>query len=240
MVRLTLVCAAAVLAATIVGACVVVFLGATVMAIEPAEPRDRPAPPLMGPEDEPLRVTVLGTSLSSASRYHWPDEVADQLSSRIGRVVEVRRVALPGATSTWGTRQVDRVIATRPDVVLIELAVNDADVRRHLSVRASTAHHENILTGLRAGRPETTIVLLTMNPASGVRAWARPFLSRYYAQYVQLAERHDTGLVDLYPRWNALSASERDLSDGLHPSDEAATRVLVEPVVQTLADATRR
>ena len=115
--------------------------------------------------------------------------------------------------------------------------MNDADVRNHLTVSASVARHERLLTGLRAGRPEATVVLLTMSPASGPRGWARPFLSRYYAAYVGLAQRNDAGLVDLYPRWTALPAGDRDLADGLHPSDAAATRVITGPVVDALAAA---
>lgn len=236
--RLTLAAGAALMAAAIAGACVVI-LGGTVMAVEPTEPRDRAAPPIVGSEGRALRMTVLGTSLSSASRYHWPDEVGEQLSIRISRPVEVQRVVQPGATSTWGTDQIERVVATRPDIVLVELAVNDADLRHRLTVAASITRHESILSGLRTRRPEATIVLLTMNPASGPRAWARPFLSRYYAEYVELAQHHEAGLVDLYPRWNALGTDERELGDGLHPSDAAATRVVVEPVVETLAAATR-
>jgi len=236
-VRRTLVGGAALLAATVACSSVVVVLGATVLAVEPAAPRDRAAPAFVSPEGRPLQVTVLGTSLSSASRYRWPDEVGAELSRRIARPVEVHRVAQPGGTSTWGTTQIERVAATRPDVVVVELSVNDADVRHHLSVRDSVARHESILDGLASARPEASVVLVTMSPAVGPRAWARPFLSRYYAAYVALAQRHDAGLVDLYPRWNALPADERELGDGLHPSDTAATRVVVGPVVGILAAA---
>jgi acyl-CoA thioesterase-1 len=240
LVRQTLVGGAALLAAALACSSVVVALGATVLAVEPAAPRDRAAPASASPAGRPLRLTVLGTSLSSAGRYRWPDEVGAQLSARIGRPVEVHRVAQPGATSTWGTAQVERVVATRPDIVVVELAVNDADVRHHLTVGASVSRHERVLTGLAAARPEATVVLLTMSPASGPRAWVRPFLSRYYAAYVALAQRCDVGLVDLYPRWNALPATERELNDGLHPSDAAATRVVVGPLVDSLASAAGR
>ena len=223
--------------ATLMGASIVVVLGATVFAIAPAAPRDRPVPSLTIADDRPLRITILGTSLSAPSRYTWPDDVASRVSGQIGRPVEVRRVTQPGASSTWGVSQVGSVLVAQPDVVLIEFAVNDADARHHMTVQGSVARHEQMLAGLQAGGHPPVIVLLTMNPASGPRAWARPFLSRYYAEYVGLAERHDTGLVDLYPRWLALPDDRRDLLDGLHPSDAAASREIVGPVTDALVRA---
>lgn len=228
----------ALLAAAIAGPAFVVVLGATALAVVPADPRDRAAPSLTSRTSDPLRITVLGTSLSSSSRYRWPDEVGVSLARRIGRAVEVRRVAQPGATSSWGADQVDRVLETEPDVVLVELAINDADVRNRVSVPGSLEQHERTLAGLGAGARAPVVVLLTMNPATGPRAWARPFLSRYYAGYVGLAERYDTGLVDLYARWCAVPADGRDLPDGLHPTDSAASSVIVEPVVDVVARAT--
>jgi lysophospholipase L1-like esterase len=218
----------------IASACVIVIMGATVLAIEPDEPRDRAAPPLSKRLDKPIRVTFLGTSLSAPSRYTWPDEVGRHLAARTGLPVDVRRVTEPGATSTWGSRQIDNVLSTDPDVVVIEMAVNDADVRHRLTLHASVAQHEHILAGLTGRQGHPAIVLLTMNPATGIRAWARPFLSRFYAEYVALAERYDTGLVDLYARWLRLPHFERELVDGLHPSDVAATRMIVGPVVDSL------
>lgn len=224
------------LAAVVVGSGLAVALGATVLAVEPAEFRDRGAP-MIAASSGPLRITILGTSLSSAGRYRWPDEVGSRLAELLDRPVEIVRIALPGATSEWGVDQVDRVRATNPDIVLIEFAVNDADTRHFIDVERSTNLHEQIITGLTAGGQGPTIVLLTMNPGTGPRAWMRPFLSRYYASYVNLAERYDTGLVDLYARWTALPCGGIDSEDGLHPTDGAASDVIVAPVTDALAMA---
>lgn len=229
-------CAVMSILGVVTGAGLVVALGATVMAVEPIDPRDRAAPKI-GATSDPLRITVLGTSLSSASRYRWPDEVGAQVSALLGRPVETTRITQPGATSEWGAEQVDRVIATDPDVVLIEFGVNDADARNFMTVERSAAWHEQIIAALTTDGQGPAIVLLTMNPATGPRAWLRPFLSRYYAGYVDLAARYNTGLVDLYARWIALPESEADTDDGLHPSDSAATRVIATPVADALAMA---
>jgi acyl-CoA thioesterase-1 len=234
--RLTVCFGGASLLLAITGVWLVVALGATVLAIEPTEPRDRAVPTSIQGEG-PLRVTVLGTSLSSAGRYQWPDVVGARLSTRIGRPVEISRVTQSGATSAWGAGQINRVLKTNPDVVLVEFAVNDADARHLLTVGDSVARHERILTALKSGGHEPVVVLLTMNPAFGPRAWVRPFLSRYYEEYVGLSQRADTGLVDLFARWGVLPEAAYEMHDGLHPSDSAATHVIVGPVVDALANA---
>lgn len=214
-------------------------LGATVFAIRPDSPRDREVPSLALPAKEPLRITFLGTSLSAPGRYIWPDEVGSRVSGLIGHPVVVHRVTRPGADSTWGATQTDAVLATHADVVVIEFAINDADVRHHMTVADSVAEHAQILTNLGAASHAPVVILMTMNPAAGPRAWVRPFLSRYYAEYVGLSERHNTGLVDMYARWLELPDDRRDLVDGLHPSDTAASRAIVGPLADSVAHAVR-
>lgn len=186
-----------------------------------------------------LRVTVVGTSLSTAERYTWPDLAGRDLCERVGKPVKVTRVAMGGATSAWAVSHADQIVSTRPDIVLVELSVNDADIRRCTTVKSSVAHHEDLLRLLKAERRNATILLLTMNPASGPRAWTRPFLSRYYATYVSLARQFDTGLVDIYARWLVRPADERQFPDGLHPVDGDASKVIVAPVVDAMARTLR-
>ena len=219
-------------------ACVVLLatFAATVLDIGATKPRDRAVPAFRDGPDS-LRITVLGTSLSSANRYQWPDIVGARVSTRLGRPVNVERITQPGATSAWGVDQIDRVLATNPDIVLVEFAVNDADARNFLTVGGSMAQHEQIFVALRSRGHKPAVVLLTMNPAFGPRAWLRPFLSRYYAEYVALAERNDTGMVDLYARWRAFPDAALHFNDGLHPSDTAATLVIVGPVVDAITRA---
>jgi len=231
---------AAVLVTAAVASTAVVIAGSTVLAVQPSTPRDRVVPLSLPTEGRPLRVTVLGTSLISPSRHRWPDQLAGRLGERLGLPVEVTRVTRSGATSVWGEAQVGVVVAGDPDLVLVELAVNDADVRDGLSIESSVERHEAILRGLRHAHPSRAVVLLTMNPASGPRSWTRPFLSRYYAEYVDLAQRCDVGLVDLYARWLTLPTADRDLVDGLHPTDATASRMIVDPVVDALEEAVVR
>lgn len=171
----------------------------------------------------------MGTSLTAL--YDWPDQVADELAACLGRDVDLSVIARPGAQSPWGVAQLDRVADSAPEIVIVEMAINDADVRDGIWLRDSRAAHGDIVTGLQAMTPTPQIVLMTMSPAQGLRGWLRFRLGRYYGVTVELAAERGIGLLDMYPRWMALARGDRGLQgDGLHPeaavADPFITRAL--------------
>ena len=176
--------------------------GAALFFFGPARPSndigDRPLAPL---PQGPLRIVAFGTSLTA--KNDWPDALGPVLETCRGAPVEIRRVAKPGAGSAWALGDVDAVIAAAPDLVLLEFAINDAEIRKGAALATARETHDRILTALKAGLPEAQILLMTMNPAHGLRGLARPYLADHYAQYRALAESHGVGLLDLYPRWRA-------------------------------------
>lgn len=200
----------------------------------------RPAPglgdrPLAALPEGPLKVVAFGTSLTA--KNDWPAALAPRLETCRGAPVEILEIARPGAGSDWGETQLEEVIAAAPDLVLMEFAINDADIRDGQSPAAARATHDRILEALRTALPEARILLLTMNHASGLRGLARPWLATHYAQYRDLAEAHGTGLLDLYPRWRAAPPEIRTLADGLHPSDAQVRAVLMDPLEAAICAA---
>ena len=175
---------------------------------------------------------VLGTSLSV--RSDWPQGLGEALSGCLSRPAEVEVIARPGATSAWGLAQVGRVAAADPDVVIVEFAINDADLADGLRLGRSFSAHDTLLSEIAALVPDARLLLMTMNHARGPRGWARPRLEAYYALYPRLAERHGAGLVDLYPRWLARPRDADGLGDGLHPTDATAREVMLPSLVAAL------
>lgn len=204
-------------------------------AADPGPPADRPLPPL--PRGAaPLRIVLLGTSLTA--RPGWPDRLPDALSACLPAVPEVVRMAEPGAGSAWGLAQAGRAAALRPDLVLIEFAVNDADLLDGVSLATAAAQHRALAAALRAGAPDVALGLMTMSPAEGPRGWARPRLAAHYAQYRSLAAGLGAGLLDLYPRWMARPPAARGMAaDGLHPDSEVAAAVVLTALVPWVAAA---
>lgn len=185
---------------------------------------------------DPLRIVVFGTSLS-ANPQVWPDRVAASLSDCSKREVLVERMAAPGMGSAWALGQIEAVQALEPDIVLIEFAINDADILDGVSHKQAAVHHGALLMGLRKAVPDAALVLMTMSPAQGLRGWVRPWLANHYEQYRSFAEEFGVGLIDFYPRWLALDRERRGLAvDGLHPDPETAASVIVPVIEEYLAE----
>jgi lysophospholipase L1-like esterase len=245
-----------ILAATLAGA--LALAAASVAAVllrppgaaPPLRPADRPPAPWPAPETaaaaagetgKPARIVAFGTSLTASNA--WPDGLAAALGACLGHPVAVIRVARNGAGSDWALTQLDRVVAARPDAVLIEFAVNDADILDGIPVAASRARHAAILDALAARLPEARLVLMTMNPVTGpVRRLQRPFLADYEAMLRGLAAGTGAALADLAPRWRAAFAADPALAppDGLHPGDAATAAVTVPALAGMLAAAAGR
>lgn len=123
--------------------------------IWPAPPAgNRPIPPWdAAARPDPLRITAFGSSLTH--RPDWPDRLAARLERCLGttRRVEIARVSAGGAGSAWGQAQVAAVIATRPDLVLIEFAINDADLRNGISLERSRDQHRRSCATCAPGCP---------------------------------------------------------------------------------------
>jgi len=184
-----------------------------------------------------LRIALIGTSLSA--RYDWPGRAGARLAACLGRPVEMRVHARPGATSDWGRDQADWLRRSAPDLLILEFTINDADLRRGVSVARSRANHAALIAALRSVRPGAPVVLLSLNGAYGLRRGLRPFLGRYLALYDAMAAEDGAWRVDLGPGWQALVARDgvgAVLPDGLHPSAAAADAVNVPGLAAALAD----
>lgn len=186
-----------------------------------------------------LRIVALGTSLSARPQI-WPDVLEQTLRACREEQVEVLRIAGPGQNVEWGRAQVPAVIAARPDLVLVEFAINDASLQRGMTLAQAGRQHRALIAELQQGLPEAQIVLLTMNPAYGARGLIRPWLAHHYAAYAALAAETATGFVDLHARWQARARADQGLAeDGLHPSPDIAAQVVV-PVLMAYLDPDRR
>lgn len=207
----------------------------------PVVPVDRPLAPLADPAGAALRIVAFGTSLTAAPG--WPEAMAAQLETCLGRPVDLTRVAGPGKGTPWALAQTDRVIAARPDLVLIEFAINDADLLDGIGLAASRENHARILDMLAAGLPGAQLVLMTMNPVNDpLQALLRHRLPVYYDLVRDLAAERDLALADLAPRWQAAIAADPDLAppDGLHPQAAASAAVAAPPLAALIGAAARR
>lgn len=184
-----------------------------------------------------LRVVTFGTSLTAPPQI-WPEVLADALVACRAAQVDLVRVAGPGQNSGWGLAHLPDVIAARPDLVLVEFAINDASLQRGMRLAQAAETHRAMIAGLQEALPEVQIVLMTMNPAHGPRGWIRPWLAQHYAAYAALANETGVGFVDIRARWQARPRSTQGLEeDGLHPDPAVAAAVIVPVLVDYLGCA---
>lgn len=201
---------------------------------QPSTPRDIALAALPLPEERPLRLVIMGTSLTAL--YDWPEEVARGLEACLGHPVALTLVARPGAQSPWGVEQMPTLAGVGPDIVVLEMAINDADFRDGIWLHDSRTAHDQMVGAITALPGPPQLVMMTMSPATGPRGWVRVRLGAYYAMVADLAAARGLGLLDLYPRWLALPTEARGLeADGLHPDAAVADPLIAGALIPYLA-----
>ena len=199
------------------------------------ESGDIPLAPMELP-DRPLKIVYFGTSLTA--NYDWPEALGAQLSGCLGDTVQGTKIAQPGAGSAWAEAQTHRVLGEPlADLVLLEFAINDADILDGAFPSEGLATHRRIIEDIQSASPAPQIVLMTMSPAHGLRGLARPLLPVHYDNYRTLAQEYDLALSDHYSRWLELPAEERSFDDGLHPPEGQPSEVMVMPLAGMIGDA---
>lgn len=204
-------------------------------SVVPDAPQDRDVAQVVGRD----RVTVVAFGTSLTHRPGWVDAISENLSGCSYPTIDLRRLSQPGANSRWAMTQIETLAAMRPDIVLMEFAINDADLYDGVSLAESRELTTRLLSALHTDIPEARIVLMTMNPVRGVIGQARrPRLADYYQSYRDIAAEHGTGLIDFAARWKTTGVSTTEIPDGLHPTAEASTKLMVEILTDYLARAT--
>jgi len=181
------------------------------------------------------RIVSFGTSLSA--RGGWQVDLVARLAALFGLDAQIAIHAKPGANSDWGVESVAAVAALDADIVLIEFAINDASLLRGMSLARSRRNLISIVETLQAGAPERRLVLMTMNPALGLKRLIRPRLDSYYRICVQVATELGLEIADLRQSWTGFSQDQlrRAIPDGLHPLPDAASRVIIPRLVEVIA-----
>ncbi|WP_061933415.1 SGNH/GDSL hydrolase family protein [Aureimonas sp. AU22] len=208
--------------------------GLTIAALAWGIASAQAAPP--GAGNGPLRVATFGTSLTAIGG--WQKPLAAAIEACIRGPVAVSNDGRSGAASDWGVEAVDRVAATRPDILFLEFAVNDAAINNLITVSSSVDNMRAIIGAFRRENPDVVVYVMSMNPVSGRRLWARPFRDRYEDAHRRLAEELGLRYIDHRPDWEKMGADALYLAiaDGAHPTPGSATAIVVPNIMKHLVD----
>jgi lysophospholipase L1-like esterase len=195
-------------------------------------------------------LVVYGTSLSAEKAFFWRCTggdwvrlLRDALNSKRHQNILLTNASRWGATSDWGRRYLKkRVLKYDPHSVILEFAINDADINREISLHQAGENLNEMIRQIRRYHPSCIIFVMTMNPCTGRYADLRPDLTDYYEMYRYYADAHNLPLIDLEPVWKRWMSENSGriaefLPDGIHPSPQASAE-LIFPAVKKHVEAT--
>jgi acyl-CoA thioesterase-1 len=183
-------------------------------------------------------LVAFGTSLTAVGA--WVDQLRTVAGKQFPGLVTVVNGAQGGANSDWGRQSLDeKVLAHRPDTVLIEFSVNDAVAKRKTSVAHARQNLENMIDRILEAGPGTEVILMVMNPAVGHTGAERPYLAEYNQMYRDVAQERGLQLVDHFPAWEQVLREDprsfvQFMPDAIHPMREGSLHVSAPLVIRSL------
>ncbi len=183
-------------------------------------------------------VVTYGTSLTAGGA--WVGQFGAALEAGWPGLAKVVNSGQGAMWSKWGVDHLDeRVIAKKPDAVLIEFGINDAFLEYKTPVAEARANLLQMIDRILAAKADTEIILMTMNPPVGVHLERRPAIAEYYEMYRSVAKERGLRLVDHAANWAPLLADDRArfdryVPDGIHPGAEGCQQVITPALLKAL------
>jgi len=183
-------------------------------------------------------LVTFGTSLTAVGA--WVDQLCAVLDQQFPGQATVINGAQGGANSDWGREKLDeKVLAHKPDTVLIEFSVNDAHAQRKTSVDHARGNLENMIERILAANPDCEIILQVMNPPVGHTKTVRPDIAAYDQMYRDVAAARGFLLIDHSPAWQDLLKNDPRTfmlcsPDTIHPLRSGSLKVSTPVVLAAL------
>jgi len=183
-------------------------------------------------------VVTYGTSLTAQGA--WVAQFSAELDRRYPGLTTVINSGEGAMWSKWGVDNLDaRVTGKQPDAVFIEFSINDAYLPYNMSVEQARSNLETMVDRILATNKSCEIILMVMNPPTGVHLAIRPQIESYNQMYRDVAARRHLMLIDHYPNWQQiLNADPKRFSayvpDGIHPNAEGCKMVITPRIINVL------
>ena len=160
-------------------------------------------------------VLAFGDSLTSGlgvpADQTYPAQLAARLT-REGYDYRVVNAGVSGDTTAGGLRRVDWALRLRPEVVIVELGVNDA--LRGQKIASVRENLEQIVARFQASGARVLIAGMRLPPNYG-----DPYAADFYRLYREAARARDAPLMPFF--LDGVGAIPRlNQPDGIHPTAE--------------------
>jgi acyl-CoA thioesterase I len=174
-------------------------------------------------------ILVFGDSLTAGlgllPKAAFPAQLETRLNGQ-GFVTRVINAGVSGDTTAGGLARIDRALAERPDIVILELGANDA--LRGIHPAAVRANLDGMITKIRQSGAKLILTGMLAPPN-----WGEEYRRAFDRVYPELARAHG---VPLYPFFLEGVAMNPQLNqpDGLHPN-ELGVVVLIDHIAPIVA-----
>ncbi len=187
---------------------------------------------------KPQTIVTYGTSLTAGGA--WVGQLQSALNRSFPGLAKVVNSGAGGMWSKWGVDNLEeRVIAKKPDAVLIEFAINDAYLEYNTPVESARTNLVNMIDRILKANPQCQVILMTMNPPIGVHLERRPKVDEYYEVYRQVAKERKLLLIDHSLNWKKIlqedaAAYNKLVPDGIHPEGLGCETVILPQLLKSL------
>jgi len=204
----------------------VLFLLALIAAI-PAQAADSKA-------SAPLKIVAFGDSLTSGHRLPEKDAYPGVIQKKLKAArlpYTIVNEGVSGDTTTRALRRLDRALAEKPQIFIVELGVNDG--LRGVPVPDVRANLEKIIS---AAQEQNAEVLLCAMEALPLNGWQ--YTIEFHRMYEELAAKYGVRLVPFLMN-GVLGNPDLIGADGVHPN-AAGAQFIAETIWEYLEPMARQ
>ena len=179
-----------------------------------------------GAKSAPFKIVAFGDSLTSGHRLPSKDAYPSVLQAKLksaGLSATVVNHGVSGDTTTRALRRLDDALAEHPQIMILELGVNDG--LRGVPVPVVKANLEKIITAAQAQNIEVVLCAMEALPLQG---WQ--YTIAFHQMYEDLAATYGLTLVPFLMN-GVLGNPDLISDDGVHPN-AAGARYIAETVFE--------
>jgi lysophospholipase L1-like esterase len=144
----------------------------------------------------------------------------------------------PAARCQWGVDNIEPVISTQNhDTVFIEFAAWDSYLPFKVTLPKARANLKKMIDRLLVANESCEIILMVMNPPTGVHLETRPQIEIYNQMYRDVAKQRHLMLIDHWANWqNILKAGDYAVyvPDGIHPNAKGCGEIITPEIMRAL------
>ena len=173
-----------------------------------------------GAKSVPLKIVAFGDSLTSGHRLPSKDAYPSVLQAKLkaaGLSATVVNHGVSGDTTTRALRRLDDALAEHPQIMILELGVNDG--LRGVPVPVVKANLEKIITAARAQNIQVVLCAMEALPLQG---WQ--YTVAFHQMYEDLATTYGVTLVPFLMN-GVLGNPDLISDDGVHPNAAGARHI---------------